>query len=124
MNPGFRPLLMGGEGMMGRTEQYRYRFDDRVSFRDVEDLLSLAALATESIHGRSQVRLDASFVLDADSRCCLVDAGTPVGQDIARIFLGFLSQDLGEEAFRVERVADPVGSETDEASPSVATKGE
>ena len=101
---------------MGKRGRYRYRFDERVALRDVEDLLSLATLATESLHGRSQVRLDASFLVDAESRSCVVDATTAVGQDIARIFTGFLGRDLGEEAFRVERVTDHSEDEDQKAS--------
>ena len=84
---------------------YRYQLTDGVPFQDVQETLLLAVLATESLHGCSQVRLDASFCLDEDRRACVIDAGTPVGRDLARIFTGFLRREFGEEAFRVERLA-------------------
>ena len=89
-------------------ELYRYNFDSEVPIRDVEESLLLAVLATECLHGRSLVRLDASFCLDSKKRSCVVDAATEVGCAIARIFTGFLSREFGEEAFKVKRVgADP-----------------
>jgi len=87
-------------------ELYRYNFDSKVPIRDVEESLLLAVLATECLHGRALVRLDASFCLDSKKRSCVVDAATDVGRAIARIFTGFLSREFGEEAFKVERVGD------------------
>ncbi len=88
-------------------ELYRYRFKATVPLRGVEKSLLLALLATECLHGRSLVRLDASFCLDNDKRSCVVDAATEVGRAIARIFTGFLTREFGEKAFKVERIAGP-----------------
>lgn len=88
-------------------ELYRYNFDSKVPIRDIEESLLLAVLAAESLHGRSLVRLDASFCLDSHKRSCVVDAATEVGRAIARIFTGFLTREFGEEAFQVERVGGP-----------------
>jgi hypothetical protein len=85
-------------------ERYRYDFDARLPFQDVEESLLLAVLATECLHGRTQVRLDASFCLDPAKRTCVVDAATDVGQAIARIFTVFLIREFGEEDFKVERI--------------------
>lgn len=83
---------------------YRYQLGDTAPFLDVQETLFLAVLATESLHGGSQVRLDASFCLDEDQRSCVIDGGTQVGQDLARIFTGFLRREFGESAFRVGRL--------------------
>ncbi len=88
-------------------ELYRYNFAATVPLGDVEQSLLLAVLATECLHGRSLVRLDASFCLDNDKRSCVVDAATEVGRAIARIFTGFLTREFGEKAFKVERIAGP-----------------
>ena len=53
-------------------ELYRYHFAATAPMRDVEQSLLLAVLATECLHGRSLVRLDASFCLDNDKRSCVV----------------------------------------------------
>ena len=84
---------------------YRYHFKATVPLRDVEASLLLAVLATESLHGRALVRLDASFCLNTHKRSCVLDAATDVGRAIARIFTGFLTREFGEEAFKVERIA-------------------
>ncbi len=84
-------------------EIYRYNISAKAPLREVEDSLLLAVLAAESLHGRSLVKLDASFCLDKKKRACIVAADTEVGQHIARIFTGFLTREFGEDAFTVER---------------------
>ena len=85
------------------AEIYRYHFEPTVDVADIEASLLLAVLATESLHGESQVRLDASHYLDPDRRACVIDAGTPVGRDVNRLFVGFLRREFGEDSFHVER---------------------
>jgi len=85
-------------------ELYRYTFTPDVPLEDLEASLLLAVLATESLHGEAQVRLDAAHYLDPAKRACVIDAGTPVGRDINRLFVGFLSREFGEDAFRLEPV--------------------
>ena len=89
------------------NESYRYVFADSIPMHAVEETLLLSVLATEAIHGRSGVNLDAKFHLDLEKRRCSVDAGTEVGRDIARIFTGFLTREFGESAFKVERDVKP-----------------
>lgn len=86
------------------AEVYRYRFTAAVPFDEVESSLILAILSTESLHGETQVRLDAAHALDADKRVCVIDAQTTVGRDLNRLFLGFIRREFGEHAFRVEGI--------------------
>jgi len=86
------------------AEVYRYSFVDSISFEEVEASLVLALLATEALHGQTQVRLDADHAVDAEKRSCVVDASTAVGRDLNRLFAGFLSREFGADAFEVERV--------------------
>lgn len=83
---------------------YRYEFSNDIPIQEVEQSLALSVLTTESLHGRSQVRMDASFFLDSEHRACIVDAGTEVGRNIARIFTGYLTREFGEGAFKVKRI--------------------
>ena len=85
-------------------EIYRYEFQQDAPMPDIEETLLLAVIATEALHGRSKVNLDAKFQLDERKRTCEVDAGNDVGCDIARIFTGLLTSEIGESSFRVERV--------------------
>lgn len=81
---------------------YRYSFGPSVPFEEVEASLVLALMATESLHGQAQVRLDAAHA--ADKRTCVIDASTPVGRDLNCLFIGFISREFGEDSFQVERV--------------------
>lgn len=86
------------------VELYRYSFSKLVPFEEVEASLLLALMATESLHGQAQVRLDASGRLDPARHACLIDAGTPVGRDLNRLFTGFLSREFGDDLYAVERI--------------------
>lgn len=89
-------------------ELYRYSFPPHVPVEDIEATLLLALWGAESLHGESQVRLDAAHFLDPDRRACVIDAGTPVGRDVNRLFVGFVRRELSEDAYRVDRiVTDP-----------------
>ena len=88
-----------------RDEIYRYRFAEQIPMRDAQDSMVLAVIAAESLHGRSQVRLDTAFQFNEQKRHCDISAGTDVGRQVAQIFTGFLAQEFGEEAFRVERLS-------------------
>jgi hypothetical protein len=83
---------------------YHYLFLGPVPIEEIEVSLLLAVLATESLHGEAQVRLDACHVFDAEQRRCVIDATTQVGRDLNRLFVGFLRREFGEEAFKVERL--------------------
>ena len=86
------------------TELYRYRFNDDVPARELEESLLLAILAVECLLGESRVRLDARYCLRARDGVCVIDAGSDVGRDINRIFTGFVSREFGRDAFEVHRI--------------------
>jgi DNA-directed RNA polymerase specialized sigma24 family protein len=100
----------GGTSM----ELYHYIFRPNVPMADVEGSLLLAVVATESLHGEAQTRLDSSHHIDWARATCVVDAGTPVGRDLNRLFVGFLRHEFGRDAFRVARVG---------AKPTLAREG-
>lgn len=81
--------------------RYRYGFKRHLPISDVQDSLTLAVISAESLHGRSQLRLDAWWRLDRQRRVCEIDASTPVGRDIARLFVAYLSREFGERSFHV-----------------------
>ena len=86
------------------NEVYKYVFDPSVDIADVEASLLLALLAAEALHGEAQVRLDAAHFLEPAKRACVIDAGTPVGRDFNRLFIGFVRREFGADAFQVERL--------------------
>lgn len=83
---------------------YRYTFPSSVDFMEVEAAMLLALFGTQSLHGETQVRLDAAHTIDRESRVCLLDATTPIGLDLNRLFLGFIRREVGDESIRVERL--------------------
>ena len=36
----------------------------------------------------------------------MIDAGTPVGRDLNRLFVGFVGREFGADAFTVERIEE------------------
>lgn len=89
------------------TDVYRYLFTDAVPAVEVETTLVLSIFGVESLHGESQTRLDAQHAFDAKRRTVVIDAGTPVGRDLNRLFIGFMTREFGPGSFRVERVERP-----------------
>jgi len=83
---------------------YRYRFCDRIDLREARETLTLALLAAEGLFGPSRVRADASWADDESINTLVIDAGTPVGAAINRIFLAFITAEFGADAFDVRRV--------------------
>jgi hypothetical protein len=73
-------------------------------FEQVLELLDLAITTVECLHGESRVRLDARFADDPAKRSLVIDASTEVGRSLNQVFVGYLGRELGESAFKVERV--------------------
>jgi hypothetical protein len=84
---------------------YRFVIQSHVPQDEIESTLLLTILAAESLHGETDVRLDAAHLLDASGRICVIDATTSVGRDLCRLFAGFLRREFGEDSFRVESPA-------------------
>ncbi len=86
------------------TEIYRYDFEEVVPTEEIEASLLLAVWSCEALHGEAQVRLDAAHFLDVAERQCVIDANTPVGRDLNKLFVGFLRREFGEDIFQVNRI--------------------
>ena len=89
-------------------EDVTFALAPTVPFGDATDLLSLARLAAEGVHGESAVRLGLEQGGDPESRTITVGASTDVGRSVVLIFTRFLARDFGEESFVVRR-HDPGG---------------
>jgi len=84
---------------------YRFRLHADVPMAEVRESLKLAVLAAEGLHGAAQVRLDFAYCADDEKRALVLEARGEAGIAVVRMFTGFLSQQIGETGFRVERVA-------------------
>lgn len=82
---------------------YRFTFDPQVPLTEAEMSLHLAIIAVEGIYGQAQVRLDARYRLDAPNAAIVVDATTPVGEALVRVFTTLITKEFGEDAFCVCR---------------------
>jgi len=85
---------------------YRFIFSETVPAKRVEENLFWAVFNTESIYGKSKVRLDGSFLFDRKQKICLIDKTTQIGQHIAQLFTSLIAREFGEQSFRVVRIAD------------------
>jgi hypothetical protein len=87
------------------SQVYRYRFLPTVEVADIEAALVLAILSIEHLHGEAAARLDARYYLDVDERRCVIDATSPIGVELNKLFAGSITRDAGPDAFAVERVS-------------------
>lgn len=90
------------------ADLYRYDFDEKTPAEDIDAALLLAIWGCEALHGEVRTRLDAAHYVDPAERACVIDAGTPVGRDLNRLFAGFLAREIGADAFTVHGVPRPL----------------
>lgn len=83
---------------------YKYVFGSQLNMQEIEASLLLAFWSCESLHGEARVRLDGLHQLDEASRTLIVDGGTAVGQDLAKLFTGLLQREFPAMSFTVERL--------------------
>lgn len=86
------------------SEIYRFTFRNDVSAERIEEQLYWAVFNTESVFGKSNVRLDGSFLFDEKEKVCVIDKTTEVGRHIAQLFISYLTTQFGEDALKVERI--------------------
>lgn len=80
---------------------YKFTFDDSIAMDDVERILALSTIPVESIHGESAMLIDGRFAVNKRRRTCLIDAESQLGNNLARVFAGFLNVRAGG-SFRVD----------------------
>jgi hypothetical protein len=83
---------------------YRYTIAERVPIDEIGVTLLLSVIAAEALYGETEARLNAYHALDADARSVAIDAATPVGRDLNKLFVGFLVKEFGAASFTVRRV--------------------
>ena len=87
-----------------QTTLVRYKFRPDVNMEEVDGTLLLAVIAVTSLFGETRVQLEARHVFDSKLRSCVIDAATEVGRTINQLFLGYLRQEFGSEAYSVEPI--------------------
>src|SRR5262245_11891297 len=87
---------------------YRFELSDAAPLEEAEVLLEVATQAVEALHGSSAVALDVRHGIDAGARAIVLDATTPAGQDLARLFVDQLRREFDADSVRIIRLAKPV----------------
>lgn len=82
---------------------YLFTFPATVEPDELESTLVLALMGAESLHSAADLMLDARRYLDRDARTCRIEAGSPAGHTLARLFTGYLIREFGEDGFQVEQ---------------------
>ena len=85
-------------------QPYRYRFADSDDLQEAQKTLRLAMLAAEGIFGEALVQMDAACVIDESIDVIVIDASTPVGKVVNKVFTIFILREFGPRAFQVMRV--------------------
>jgi hypothetical protein len=86
---------------------FHFVFDRSIPLFEVEMSLHLAMFAVEGLVGQARVRLCMRYVLDHEAHAIVIEGRNRVSQTVAKVFAGLLLRELGEDAFTVERIANP-----------------
>jgi hypothetical protein len=100
---------------MPRQTAYRFHIGDDVPLDEAEMSLQLATIVLEGLFSPAVVRLDARYHVNAETRSIVVDASTPVGQSLVRVFTTLLAREFGDGCFAVRRVAGAAGAPSPDA---------
>lgn len=82
-------------------------FDRSIPLFEAEMSLHLAMFAVEGLVGQARVRLGVKYILDHAAHAIVIESRNRVSQTVAKVFAGLLLRELGEDAFTVERIANP-----------------
>ena len=83
---------------------YRFTFPEGTERALIEAQLAMAISSAEFAYGEPAVKLSARYYIAEDKPLCLLEASSPVGEHIVKVFTGFMTRGLGEESFCVERI--------------------
>ena len=82
----------------------RFKFPEELDRESIETQLALAIISAESTFGQPKVRISAAYCVSRENSQVAIDVSTEVGEHIAQVFTGFMTRQLGEDKFTVDRV--------------------
>lgn len=82
----------------------RFKFQDSIHAKDLEETVCKAALLLERLKGKSTVRMDCRYYFDGPQRIVIIDSETEMGREMALLFIALASIELGETTFKLERM--------------------
>jgi hypothetical protein len=80
----------------------KFKFYEKVGRKVIEKQIARAIETAEYTFGQAKVRLHAGYLATSDK--AVIDVSGEVGEYIAQIFIGLMSNKLGEDKFSVERI--------------------
>ena len=93
-----------GEG--SHKNVYRFTVIKKGTGADLlKALVLLAIKETELIFGHARRKLETNYHLSPGKAVCTIEGGTECGEHLAKLLSGFLIKQVGEEGFRVNRLA-------------------
>lgn len=89
------------------NEVCKFTFKEGISKEFIEGHIAEAIKNTEYVFGKAKVRLNAAYL--ASDNKVIIDASSPVGEHIAEIFTGAMTEAFGELCFTVDRIPKKAG---------------
>ncbi|MHB1002023.1 MAG: hypothetical protein ACYC27_22510 [Armatimonadota bacterium] len=74
---------------------YRFSFNESIPMKEILKGLLLSTIALEAIHGESAMLVDGKFNVCERNKECIIDAETPVGADLAKVFARVMNMYCG-----------------------------
>jgi hypothetical protein len=84
------------------TDVCKFKFQDEIGKEAIEDEMARAIKTAEYTFGQAKVRLHAGYL--ATNNKAVIDVSSEVGEYIAQIFIGLMTDRLGEDKFTMERI--------------------
>ncbi len=85
---------------------YQITLSEQIDAAEASRTLQLAAMAAEGLFGAARVRMEFRYETDLPERTFRVDGGSPVGEAVLRMFVGFLTREFGAAEFSVKVGSD------------------
>ena len=87
---------------------HRFTLPKGIARATIEKIVAEAVFVAECLHGPAKVRLGMSYYIAPGRPQCVIDTSTEIGEQVAQLVAGLMARQLGETAFRVERIAGSV----------------
>jgi len=84
------------------TDVCKFKFQEEIGKEAIEDEITRAIKTAEYTFGQAKVRLHAGYL--ATNNKAVIDVSSEVGEYIAQIFIGLMTDRLGEDKFTMERI--------------------
>lgn len=84
------------------TDVCKFKFQESIGKEAIEDEIARAIKTAEYTFGQAKVRLHAGYL--ATNNKAVIDVSSEVGEYIAQIFIGLMTDRLGEDKFTMERI--------------------